>query len=260
MLTASSVTAETTRGGHLSASDLSVGLPPGTAASRIVHVEGSEIHSGGATGGFSFSDRARGAFVELPHGSGRRWVWYAQDGIARLWSDSDILTVGTVSGPFPHVREMRVTVNGSLHVTGGISKGGGGFTIDHPLDPAHRLLNHSFVESPDMATLYTGTAVTGPDGTAEIVLPDYFAALNTDAQVHLTTVDSLAAVTVAPPVKDDRFTIRAAEPGVTVNWLVTGTRNDPWARAHRIEVETDKAEDQQGTYLHPDVVDAGAES
>jgi hypothetical protein len=237
--------------------NLSMALPPGTVASRIVHIEGGEIHSGGGSGGFSFSDRADGAFVDDPRRSGRRWVWYALGGTARLWSGDDILTVGF--GPrFFHLTQPLVTVNGNLRVTGSIDKGGGGFTIDHPLDPAHRLLSHSFVESPEMATLYTGTAVTGPDGTAEVVLPDYFAVLNTDARVHLTAVGSLVAVTVASPVRDNMFTIRAAEPGTTVNWLVTGTRDDPWARAHRIEVETDKPEDKQGSYLHPEVISSRA--
>src|SRR5262245_56554193 len=39
--------------------------------SRALHVEGgtsSEIHSGGATGGFSFADREEGTFVEFPSG------------------------------------------------------------------------------------------------------------------------------------------------------------------------------------------------
>ena len=239
--------------------NLSMALPPGTVASRIVHVEGSEIHSGGDSGGFSFSDRANGAFVDDPRRTGRRWVWYALDGTARLWSGVDILTVGFAPPLLVfRPRQPLVTVNGSLQVTGSITKGGGGFTIDHPLDPAHRLLSHSFVESPEMATLYTGTAVTGPDGTAEVVLPDYFAVLNTDARVHLTAVGSLVAVTVASPVLDNTFTIRAAEPGTTVNWLVTGTRDDPWARAHRIEVETDKPEDKQGSYLHPEVISSRA--
>jgi hypothetical protein len=239
--------------------NLSMALPPGTVASRIVHIEGGEIHSGGGAGGFSFSDRADGAFVDQPGNSGRRWVWYALGGTARLWSGADILTVG-FSVPILHLFQPQplVTVNGDLRVTGSISKGGGGFTIDHPLNPAHRLLSHSFVESPEMATLYTGTAVTGPDGIAEVVLPDYFAVLNTEARVHLTAVGSLVAVTVASPVRENTFTIRTAEPGTTVNWLVTGTRDDPWARAHRIKVETDKPGDEQGSYLHPEVISSRA--
>src|SRR5690242_7166273 len=72
-LTAPSVTAAagTISGGRLSASGLALALPPGTAASRIVHVEGGEIHSGGGAGGFSFSDRADGAFVDHEHGRPR---------------------------------------------------------------------------------------------------------------------------------------------------------------------------------------------
>jgi hypothetical protein len=92
-----------------------------------------------------------------------------------------------------------------------------------------------------------------------VTLPDYFAALNMDARVHLTPVDSLVTVTVASPVRDNSFTIRASEPGTTVNWLVTATRNDPWARFHRIDVETDKPDEEQDTYLHPEVVSAEAE-
>jgi hypothetical protein len=253
-VTASAIATDTIAGGQVSASGLTVGLPPGNTPNRIVHAEGSEIHSGGDAGGFSFSDRATGEFVDQPFFSGQRWVWYALDGSARLWSQRDILTVDFVPTGLFFFKQAVVTVNGSLKVTGTISKPGGGFTIDHPQDPEHRLLSHSFVESPDMATLYTGTAVTGSDGTVEVVLPDYFGALNTDARVHLTAVDSLTAVMVASPVRDNRFSIRSAEPDTSVNWLIIGTRDDPWARAHRIQVETDKPEDEQGSYLHPEVI------
>ena len=50
------------------------------------------VHSGGTGGGFSFADRAVGGFVPAP-GAGERWVWYASDGTARLWSGRDLLTV-----------------------------------------------------------------------------------------------------------------------------------------------------------------------
>lgn len=43
-----------------------------------------------------------------------------------------------------------------------------------------------------------------------------------------------------------------------MNWLVTATRNDAWARAHRIEVEVDKPEGEQGSYLHTEVFTDGA--
>jgi len=55
---------------------------------RSLHVEGSDVHSGGGGGGFSFANRNTGAFVETP-ANGERWVWYARDGVARLWSSGD---------------------------------------------------------------------------------------------------------------------------------------------------------------------------
>ncbi|WP_158710541.1 hypothetical protein, partial [Streptomyces flavochromogenes] len=62
---------------------------------RALHVEGTEVHSGGSAGGFSFADRtaSSGAFVENP-AAGERWRWYAQGGQARLWSGTDQITVG----------------------------------------------------------------------------------------------------------------------------------------------------------------------
>ena len=38
-----------------------------------------------------------------------------------------------------------------------------------------------------------------------------------------------------------------------VSWQVTGIRRDPWANAHRIQVEEDKPAKERGYYLHPDL-------
>ena len=46
--------------------------------------------------------------------------------------------------------------DGKVHVNGTLSKGGGSFKIDHPLDPENKYLYHSFVESPDMKNIYNG--------------------------------------------------------------------------------------------------------
>ena len=58
---------------------------------RRLHVEASEIHSGGAGAGFSFGNREDGA-VEAP-ANGERWVWYSTGRVARLWSGGDKLYV-----------------------------------------------------------------------------------------------------------------------------------------------------------------------
>jgi hypothetical protein len=141
---------------------------------------------------------------------------------------------------------------GNVSISGTLSKGGGGFTIDHPLDPEHKFLSHSFVESPEMTNLYTGRVTTGADGLAWVRLPDYFEALNRDVSYQLTTVGGTASVSIAEEVSGNRFAIRSDPPEVTVCWLVTGVRQDPWADANRIVAEADKPEHATEKYLHPD--------
>jgi hypothetical protein len=364
-------------GGPLSVGgSLAVGPVPSPQA-RILQVEGTEVHSGGPVGGFSFADRTVGSFVENPN-AGQRWVWYSTNGEARLWSSEDMLKVrspqslpGSPDGAGLDVlRRMRVrshdvfsagiwfhqdrdrgfvgmgddthvgfygadgtgwglamnTANGSvgigiglsqpaarLHVDGSVairaaghtsvapgaggslfplppflfrgvgvdasgdigirstgrvaaaqfignvsisgtlSKGGGGFTIDHPLEPERKYLSHSFVESPEMINLYAGTATTGADGLAWVELPDYFDALNRDVSYQLTAVGRPAQLTIAEEVSGNRFAIRSDPAEATVSWLVTGVRQDRWANANRIVPVVSKPDDTVDRYLHPDV-------
>ncbi|HMH89730.1 MAG TPA: hypothetical protein VK586_01465 [Streptosporangiaceae bacterium] len=398
--------------------NVGIGVPAGQAE-RIVHVEGTEVHSGGAGGGFSFADRAVGSVVDNP-AHGERWIWYALDGTARLWSGSDQATVSSeipgdgtgltvgrrmrvqqgpdgsagiwfqqensddnafvgmldgehvgfygasgagwgltmdtasgevqfdgnfgqpngastlslfgsqigdtgggvlfirsgggvvsfdggdsvgintrtpqssldVQGPGTAITGRaggavstigvhgigyiglqgegqfgmvatgavlagsfngRVQVTADLTVGGSIRKGGGGFRIDHPADPAGKYLSHSFVESPDMLNVYAGTAVTGDDGTVTVALPDFFEALNREHRFQLTPVGELALATVDGPVQENSFAIRTDRPGVTVCWQVTGVRQDKWAQAHRIPVEEDKPDGERDRFLHPDL-------
>jgi hypothetical protein len=64
---------------------------------RPLHVETGEIHSGGAFGGFSFSNRDAGAASLFPQGLGERWVLYSQGATARLWTSGrgDAFSVST---------------------------------------------------------------------------------------------------------------------------------------------------------------------
>ncbi len=57
---------------------------------------------------------------------------------------------------------------GNVKVTGSIMKGGGGFRIDHPDDPKNKALSHSFVESPEMLNVYSGTVTTDARGNARV--------------------------------------------------------------------------------------------
>jgi hypothetical protein len=142
---------------------------------------------------------------------------------------------------------------GDVEVTGALSKASGSFKIDHPLDPANKYLYHSFVESPDMKNIYDGNAVTDGSGTAIVSMPAWFEALNTDFRYQLTVIGQFAQAVVASEIANGSFTIKTSKPGVKVSWQVTGIRQDAWANAHRIQVEVDKVQADQGHYLHPEL-------
>ena len=148
---------------------------------------------------------------------------------------------------------------GDVAVSGTLSKGGGSFKIDHPLDPANKYLYHSFVESPDMMNIYNGNIATDQNGEAVIELPEWFEALNKGFRYQLTVIGTFAQAIVAEKVKGNRFTIKTSAPNVEVSWQVTGIRRDAFADKHRIPVEEVKPEIERGYYLHPDAFDQPAE-
>jgi len=150
--------------------------------------------------------------------------------------------------------------NGNLSVGGTLSKGGGSFKIDDPLDPANKTLSHSFVESPDMLNLYNGSVRLDARGEAWVTMPAYFQALNRDFQYVLTSVgSSQPRLYIAREIKGNRFKIAGGRPNGKVSWMVTGIRQDAWANAHRIPTEEEKPVEQRGTYLHPELFGASAD-
>jgi hypothetical protein len=142
---------------------------------------------------------------------------------------------------------------GKVVVTGVLFKPGGGFKIDHPLDPANKYLCHSFVESPDMLNVYSGNVTTDASGEASVTLPEYFEALNRDFCYQLTVIGQFAQAIVAEEIRNNQFTIKTDQPRVKVSWQVTGIRQDPWAVANRMAVEAEKAAEEKGRYWHPEL-------
>lgn len=161
------------------------------------------------------------------------------------------------SGPGTNAR-MVLSPTGNLSVTGSLSKGGGSFKIDHPLDPENKYLYHSFVESPDMMNIYNGNTVTDANGYATITLPNYFEALNRDFRYQLTVIDEsddmdvFLWAKVVREVKDNQFTLRSSRGNLKVSWQVTGIRKDAWAEKNRIPNTVDKPNAEKGKYLHPE--------
>jgi len=143
--------------------------------------------------------------------------------------------------------------SGPVHVAGTLTKSGGSFKIDHPLDPEDKYLSHSFVESPDMKNVYDGVVVLDERGEAEVALPEWFEALNRDFRYQLTCIGGAALVYIAEEISGNRFRIAGGTRGLKVSWQVTGIRRDAWAQAHRIPVEEDKPAEDRGRYLHPEL-------
>ena len=148
---------------------------------------------------------------------------------------------------------------GNVDVDGTLSKGGGSFKIDHPLDPANKYLYHSFVESPDMMNIYNGNVTTDVSGNAVVTMPDWFEALNQDFRYQLTVMGQFAQAIVAAKMANHQFSIKTDKPNVEVSWQVTGVRHDAWANANRIPVEQAKADQDRGLYLYPELFGAPRE-
>jgi hypothetical protein len=148
---------------------------------------------------------------------------------------------------------------GRVHVAGALTKASGSFLIDHPLDPANKYLAHSFVESPDMLNIYSGTIRTDIHGAATVTMPNYFDALNRDFRYQLTVIGEFAQAIIGEEINGNQFTIRTSKPNVKVSWQVTGVRKDAWAKAHPVIVEENKSAEERGLYLHPELYGEPAE-
>ncbi len=143
--------------------------------------------------------------------------------------------------------DAQVNVYGDFSVANGSKN----FVLDHPLDPANLQLSHNAVEGPGYYTFYRGNVVLDAEGQAWVDLPAYFDALNTEVSYQLTCVGAPALVYVAEEVRENRFRIAGGRPGLKVCWLVTGLRDDPWARTHPYEDEQPKGQRDRGRYYFP---------
>jgi hypothetical protein len=56
------------------------------------------------------------------------------------------------------------------------------------------------------------------------------------------------------------FKIAGGTSGMKVSWQVTGVRKDPWANAHRVQVEEDEPDKERGRYIYPDLYGQSADN
>jgi hypothetical protein len=166
--------------------------------------------------------------------------------------------IGTDAAPWARVRASDVVAEGLTARF--ISKLSGQFRIDHPLDPLHKYLQHSFVESPDMKNVYDGIAILDKRGEIWVTLPDWFEALNSDFRYQLTSIGTPnPSIYIGEEVSGNRFKIAGGKPGAKVSWQITGIRQDAYAKDHRIKVEEMKPADQQGKLIYDQTKDGVAQ-
>jgi hypothetical protein len=102
-----------------------------------------------------------------------------------------------------------------------------------------------------MMNVYNGNAALDENGEACVQLPEYFEALNQDFRYQLTCIGGFAPIYIAEKISDNHFKIAGGKPGMEVSWQVTGVRHDPYAVAHRVQVEEEKNNEERGYYLNP---------
>jgi hypothetical protein len=146
---------------------------------------------------------------------------------------------------------------GNIEVTGAITAGTKDFKIDHPLDPANKYLYHASVESSEMMNIYDGMATLDSKGEAVVQLPDWFEAVNSDFRYVLTAVGAPGPnLYIAEKIANGQFKIAGGSPGKEVSWMVTGVRQDAFAKAHPLQVEVEKTANVRGYYIHPELYGA----
>jgi hypothetical protein len=198
------------------------------------------------------------AIQTSPNGFGPDGV----DGVSHSPAGSGVAAINTTNGDGLFAQSnggFAAFFLGDVDVDGNLSKAGGSFKIDHPLDPTNKYLYHSFVESPDMMNVYNGNVVTDGQGRAVVQMPEWFESLNRDFRYQLTAIGQFAQAMVASKMSNNSFTIQTDKPNVEVSWQVTGIRHDAWADANRIPVEQMKTGKERGLYLHPELFGAPAE-
>jgi len=105
-----------------------------------------------------------------------------------------------------------------------------------------------------MKNVYDGVTTLDERGEAVVEFPEWFEALNRDFRYQLTAIGGPAPnLHIAEELTGGRFRIAGGRAGMKVSWTLTGIRQDAWANANRIPVESAKPDKEHRTYVRPEV-------
>lgn len=143
--------------------------------------------------------------------------------------------------------------NGNVTVSGTFSNPAAVTKIDDPMDAANKYFFQATVSSSEMKNIYDGNAVTDGSGNAVVTLPAWFEAYNGEFRYQLTAIGQPARAWISSEISNNMFSIKTDRPNVKISWQVTGVRQDAWAKAHPVQLEVEKAPEDKGRYIHPEL-------
>lgn len=242
------------------------GLPVSTATQAALDAK-ANLSGAAFTGALSTTGSLIGKGYLLIGGVANAWQGFVNAGnvqtaeigvgVATGYSDSLGLAINSVNGQFAVFtsggnRRFTVFGNGTAAFTGTLSKAGGTFLIDHPLDPFNKNLRHGFVEAPRYDLIYRGTvrllagrATVDIDATSNMT-SGTFAALTTNAVVtSLQNQDGFARLKPGA-INGGSFEIISEDETCTdlVSWVVIAERNDPFVKS-----DLDPNTDSNGRFM-----------
>ena len=146
------------------------------------------------------------------------------------------------------------TGNVAIYAFGEIVGSSKSFMIDHPVDPANKLLKHFSIESDEALLIYRGQAELDNQGRAMVQLKDYQNAIIKNVTYNLTAIGSPTVFYVDRELdQQGQFIIAGNNPGATVNWTIYAQRDDAYFKTYPSKqiIEIEKPDDYKGTYIHP---------
>lgn len=130
------------------------------------------------------------------------------------------------------------------------------FTIDHPEDPANKMLKHFSIESNEVLNMYRGVEAFDGNGKAVVSLPDYYDSINMNPSYQLTPIGAaMPNLYIESEVSNGQFVIAGGVPNKKVSWQITAERNDPYLQQNperRLDVVT-KEGSRNGKYFRPEL-------
>ena len=127
------------------------------------------------------------------------------------------------------------------------------FVIDHPEDPANKMLKHFSVESNEVLNMYRGVIELDANGQAVVELPTYFDAININPSYQLTAIGTPQQPYVLQEINGNQFVVAGA-PNTKVSWTVYADRNDKYIQNNPDKAleSVEKTGERQGKYLNPE--------